>query len=126
MGYFFSFEIPAQRKILKYGILMSNDRMNAQGLVYKFAGKIWKEIEEPLEIIVSGAILFFITALFLKIGIIILRRFFTEESWFLEYLDILSVSVLILSYLIFVTVRLTVYCYHRIEEIKKGKRGMIV
>lgn len=100
----------------------SNDRMSIRESISKSVEEIWEEIEEPLVIIISGTVLLFVTALFLKIGILVLHLFFTEESWFLQYLDILSISVLILSYMIFVIMRLVAYSYLRTEELR-GRRG---
>jgi len=106
---------------LTKGDLNSSNRKITQIFADKFLLRILKDIEDPLIIIVEGAVYFIFTILFLKVGAMILDSFFTKEPWFLKYLDTMAVSALILSYIVFVIMGLISYFYKQMMEIKKRK-----
>jgi hypothetical protein len=97
--------------------------MSIQESINKFLFGILEEIEIPLRNIFVGTVLFAIAIPLFKIGVLILHWCFTEEYWFIQYIDIMSVSVLILSYFTFIIMSLIEYCNDRFDEIRKKREA---
>ena len=95
--------------------------MSIRGSATNFLSEIWEEIRTPLKNIIAGTLYFIMATLLFKIGTIMLNWIFTEESWFLRYIDIMAISALILSYLTYIIMSLARYCYDRIGEMKREK-----